>query len=144
MSKTRRNLIIVLACIFLFEGILAFLAFGKSTKVVISNYGQREISYWICKGELVGEGASFSVAADAGASMSDLLKSVDVQNKDLAYITDNFLGKGFSNYEVISAIKELCEAEGATVTVEDGGISFVGLIWIVHKFFQNNANEFLN
>ncbi len=135
MIKKRKNLIIVLACIFLFEGILAFLAFGKFTKVVISNYGQREISYWICKGELVGEGVALSVAADANVSTSDLLKSVDVQNKDLAYINDNFLGKGLSNDEVISAIKERCEAEGATVTVEDDGVGFVGLIWIVHKFF---------
>lgn len=135
MIKKRRNLIIVLACIFLFEGILAFLAFGKFTKVVISNCGQREISYWICKGELMEEGGSFSVAADADASVPDLLKSIDAQNKDLAYINDNFLGKGFSNDKVISAIKERCEAEGATVTVEDGGVGFVGLIWIVHKFF---------
>lgn len=135
MIKKRRNLIIVLSCIFLFESFLAFLAFGKFTKVVISNYGQREISYWICKGELVGEGGALSVAADADVSMSDLLKSVDVQNKDLAYINDNFLGKGFSNDEVISAIKERCEPEGATVTVEDDGVGFVGLIWIVHKFF---------
>ena len=135
MIKKKRNLIIVLACIFLFEGILALLAFGKFTKVVISNYGQREISYWICKGELVEESESFSVAADADVSAPDLLKIINAQNKDLAYINDNFLGKGFSNDKVISAIKERCEAGGATVTVEDDGVGFVGLIWMVHKFF---------
>lgn len=135
MIKKRKNLIIVLACIFLFEGILAFLAFGKFTKVVISNYGQRVISYWICKGELVGKIESFSITADADVSMPNLSKSIDVQNRDLAYINDNFLGKGFSNDKVVSAIKERCEAESAIVTVEDDGVGFVGLIWIVHKFF---------
>lgn len=119
----------------MFEGVLALLAFGKFTKVVISNYGQRDISYWICKGELVEESESFSVAADADVSAPDLLKIINAQNKDLAYINDNFLGKGFSNDKVISAIKERCEAEGATVTVEDDGVGFVGLIWIIHRFF---------
>ena len=80
MIKKKRNLIIVLACIFLFEGVLALLAFGKFTKVVISNYGQRDISYWICKGELVEESKSFSVAADEDVSAPDLLKIINAQN----------------------------------------------------------------
>lgn len=136
MSMKRKKLIIILACIFLFESILVFLAFGKVTKVEISNYGRGVVSYWICKGELVGVSGSFNVAADADASLAELSKSIETQNEDLTYINNYLFGNGLSNDEVILAIKERCETKGAAVTVEDDGIGFVGLIWIAHKFLN--------
>lgn len=131
MNKTKDLLMFLLGVIVL-ALLIGFLAIGKCTKVVISNYEDKNLSYLICKGELVGSSAT--VDEDVNINSKDLIEKVNSKNDDFTYFNDKVFNKGYNNDKVVSAIKSRLEPKGANVTAEDNGLMVIGFKWILHKF----------
>lgn len=111
---------------------LGFLTIGKCTRVVITTSDNREISYSICRGELVGE--SKLIDADVNISTEKLLEKANSSGEDRTYFDANVFNKGYTNNQVVSSIKNHLEPKGAKVTREDKGLMLIGFRWIIHKF----------
>ncbi len=133
MNKTKDLLMFLLGVIGL-AVLVGFLAIGKCTKVVISNYENKNVSYLICKGELVG--GSTTIDEDININAKDLIENVNSKDDNFTYFNDKVFNKGYNNDKVVSAIRNRLEPRGANVTVEDDGLMFVGFKWIFHKFLD--------
>ncbi len=125
----KKELLIFLLSASALIAIIGFLVFGKCIEVKILTPENRETSYLICKGELVGSAGS--IDADANISREELLEKVNSMDE---YGLSDIFNKGYSNNQVISIIKSNLESKGATVTTNDQGLTFVGFKWIIHKF----------
>jgi len=128
----KRNFLVFLLSLVGLIILLGFLTIGRCTKLIILDNENKETSYLICKGELVGK--AISIREDKDINTKDLLEKADSGGESYTYFNNNIFNKGYSNNQVINMIENYLKPQGMKITTEDQGFILVGFKWIVHKF----------